>query len=541
MKVLFVTSELAPLVKVGGLADVAGDLPQALKKLKADIRIIIPKYKVVSEKLNKFNFSLHSKLKKFDRHLISSFKKNASQLKVSFNNQEKKFDLYSCLLFKEKIPLYLIEEKEYISSGEIYPLNSSKEISRFLFFSKAILEIFKPLNWIPDIIHLNDWHASALSFLLKTEKKKFNPPTYDLSASVCAGKPTDSSTNGQIPSLLTIHNFAYQGQCESQKVFQILGIKEKNLPTLEKRDSQKNFNLFQQGILNSNLITTVSPTYAKEILTKEFGEGLENDLKKRKKNLFGILNGIDSDQFDPKKDPFLTARYNSKMSINQIKKAKEKNKIFLQKTFNLPINSKIPLISLISRITDQKGFDLLIEIFEKIIDLKNLQIILLGTGDQTMENQFKKLSLKYPKQFSCQIKFDSKLANQIYAGSDFFLMPSKFEPCGLGQLIAMKYGTIPIVRATGGLKDTVENYITNHKLLTNFYKLQTTSYKLGKGFVFEKYDSKEMFKKIKQALEIYKDKKVLNQIIKFNMKRDFSWTQSAKKYLELYKSVTSNK
>lgn len=497
IKVLFIASEFAPLVKVGGLGDVSSSLPKVLKELGIDIRVVIPKYKIAS--INRC------------RQILGSVpKKIASGIKVFFDSQEEKFDLYSLQLPKSKFPLYLIDQKRYLGSEEVYPSKFSEQISRFLFFSKAVLEIFRVLNWQPEILHLNDWQTAILSVLVKKQKSKFK-------------------------TLLTIHNLAHQGVYESKRVFQMLGLKEKILASLKRRDKFGNFNILQQGILQADLITTVSPTYGKEILTEKFGENLENDLKERKKNLFGILNGLDFDQFDPSKDPNIAVVFQEEPMTNlQLEEIKKRNKIYLQKKLRLPIISEIPLIGLISRLDEQKGFDLFRKAFEKIIKM-NLQIVLLGKGCPEIERALKELSLKYPDKFSCQIKLDLKLAQQIYAGSDIFLMPSRFEPCGLSQMIAMRYRAVPIIRKTGGLADTVVDYqkqITNRKSKSADRKLRE-----GIGFVFEKYNSEEMIKKIKQALKIYKDKKLWNEIIKFNLKRDFSWKQSAKEYLKLYKKL----
>lgn len=497
IKVLFIASEFAPLVKVGGLGDVSSSLPKALKELGIDIRVVIPKYKIAS--INRC------------RQILGSVpKKIASGIKVSFDNREERFDLYSSQLPKSELPLYLIDQKKYLGSKEVYPSNFSEQIFRFLFFSKAVLEIFRVLNWQPEILHLNDWQTAILSVLAKKQKSKFK-------------------------TLLTIHNLAHQGVYKSKRIFQMLGLKEEMLASLKKRDKFGNFNILQQGILQADLITTVSPTYSKEILTKKFEENLENDLKKRRRDLFGILNGLDLDQFNPLKDPNIAVAFQGESMTNlQLEEIKKRNKIYLQRKLRLPIISEIPLIGLISRLDEQKGFDLFRKAFEKIIKM-NLQIVLLGKGCPETEKVLKEFSLKYPDKFSCQIRLDLKLAQQIYAGSDIFLMPSRFEPCGLSQMIAMRYGAVPIVRKTGGLADTVVDY--QEQIINRKSQIANRKSRKGIGFVFEKYSSEEMIKKIKQALKIYKDKKLWNGIIKFNLERDFSWKQSAKEYLKLYKKL----
>jgi starch synthase len=494
-KVLFVAGEVAPMAKVGGLADVIGALPKALKKLGVDVKIVIPKYGIIDEK----KYPL---------------KKIAGEIKIPFYNQEELVNIYSTFLpeTQNQVEVYLVENLKYLSKGNVYFIadaSSSGEINecqRFVFFTKCIVEIFlkNKINWQPDIFHCHDWHVGFLPLLIKMQ------------------------TKGNQKTLFTIHNFAYQGKYNPQEIFKMLNLKETDWPTLKEKTKNQfeDLNAVQQAILNADLINTVSPTYAQEILTKEFGEGLENNLKKRKNNLSGIVNGIDTTFFNPMIDSNLKKNYGLKMTNKELLKNKEENKNYLQKIYNLKINSKIPIIGIISRLAEQKGFDLIIASFKELMKL-NLQIVLLGAGDLKIEKKLIELSLKYPNKFSCNFKFDAKLANQIYAGSDMFLMPSHFEPCGLGQLIAMRYGTVPIVRKTGGLTDTVKNI-----------KCQISNVKCqGIGFVFEKYEAKEMLNSIKKALEAYRDKKEWQKIIFHNMKQNFSWETSAKKYLKLYQKL----
>ena len=496
MKVLFVASEATPIAKVGGLADVIGALPKALKKLGVDVKIIIPKYEIIDEK----------------KYPV---KKIVGEIMIPFYNQEKLINVYSTFLpeTQNQVEIYLIENLKYLSQGNVYltaDASSSGEINecqRFIFFTKCVAEIFlkNKINWKPDIFHCHDWSTGFLPLLIKMQAK--NQKT-----------------------LFTIHNFAYQGKYNPQEILKMLNLKETDWPTLKERTKNQfeDLNAVQQAILNTDLINTVSPTYAQEILTQEFGERLENNLKKRKNDLFGILNGIDTTFFNPMTDLNLEKNYGIEITNEKLLENKEKNKQYLQKICNLQINSKIPLIGIISRLAEQKGFDLIIEAFEELIKL-NLQFVLLGAGDLKIEKTLTKLALKYPNKFSCNFKFDAKLANQIYAGSDMFLMPSHFEPCGLGQLIAMRYGSTPIVRETGGLADTVKNYQPKIDLSINN--------KLGVGFVFKKYETKKMINSIKEALKIYKNKKEWQKIIFHNMKQNFSWETSAKKYLELYQKL----
>ena len=509
-KILFVAGEVTPIAKVGGLGDVIGALPKALTKIGIDAKIVIPKYGTIDEK-------------KYP------CKKIASAIKIQFYGQDELIDIYSTFLpgTQDQIEVYLIENLKYLSTGGICltaDASSSgaiNECQRFIFFTKCVAEIFLNtsqylehiINWSPDILHCHDWHTGFLSVLKKIQEKNF------------------VTNNIKQKILFTLHNLEYQGKWNPQEIFKMLNIKESDWPTLKERTKNQfaDLNAVQQAILIADLINTVSSTYAQEILTPEYGEKLELFLKKREIDLSGIINGIDTTYFNPAKNLDIKINYGLEMPKEQLFKNKQENKSYLQKICNFKIDSKIPLIGLISRIADQKGFDLIIKIFEKLME-QNLQFVLLGSGCKETEKTLAALALKYQDKFSCNLKFDAKLANQIYASSDMFLMPSRFEPCGLGQLIAMKYGTIPIVRATGGLKDTVKNYVMHSDL-------QINNLNKGIGFVFEVYDENKMLNIIKKALEVYEDKKVWQEIMIYDMKQDFSWENSAKKYLELYKKL----
>ncbi|MBU2229358.1 glycogen synthase, partial [Patescibacteria group bacterium] len=323
------------------------------------------------------------------------------------------------------------------------------------------------------------------------------------------------------PTLLTIHNLAFQGKYPPEKVFKNLGVTEDDWPTLKERFGRNNdINYLQQAILNSDKINTVSPTYAKEILTEEFGEGMEETLAKRREDLYGILNGIDRDRFNPETDTQIKINF----SLKTIEK-KGENKLYLQKIVGLPENKDIPVIGMVSRLTDQKGLDLILEIIDELATLE-VQMVFLGTGDKALEDKLEESTQKYPRKIAARIEFDAVLAQQIYAGTDLFFMPSRFEPCGLGQMISMRYGTVPIVRATGGLKDSVINY--NHQSGA------------GTGFVFQNYESSELLAVTKKSLKMYEEKEFWKKLVASCLNQDFSWTQSAQKYIELYeKSLTS--
>lgn len=471
MKVLFVSSECAPIAKVGGLGDVIESLPKALKELGLDVRIVIPKYSIIEEK--KYHFDLITKDIRFKGETIN---------------------IYKGFLPASQVPIYLLENEKYFSEDGVYfeeigLAGSFEEIRRFLFFSQAILEIFPNLNWQPDIIHCHDWHTAIVPLLLNTKYQIPNTKT-----------------------LLTIHNLANQGKWQSKEVLNFLNLKGDEVESLKIKDTEGNLNILQQGILNADLINTVSSNYSKEILTKEYGEGLENYLLERKNDTLGILNGIDEEVFNPETDSNLKMNYFWKNLENKLE-----NKLELQEILDFKKDTKIPLFTFIGRLTPQKGIDLIIKIIPELVKM-DCQFVFLGVGMENYEKKLLELSQKYPQNISAQIKFDPVLAQKIYGGADIFLMPSRFEPCGLGQMIAMRYGTIPIARQTGGLTDTIENKKT--------------------GFLFKEYKVEAFLETIKTALNLYQGKKAWQKLVKEAMKKDFSWKKSAREYLKLYQILT---
>jgi starch synthase len=469
MKILFIASEVAPVAKVGGLADVVGALPKALKSLGVDVSVVLPFYEMI-------------KIKKAKLKLV---KKNVP---VIFNEKTETFNLWKTFLPKSKVPLFLIENNQYFSGKGVYIESdassggSEKEAARFLFLSKAGIETAKLMKI--DILHCQDWHTAVIPFLIKKGREK-------------------------IKNLLTVHNLGYQGIYSTKISSTILGIKF----------SGKETNFLRLGIKNADFINTVSPSYAKEILTKEYGFGLERYLQKRKNYLAGILNGIDYDLFNPEADPHLKKNYSQKNIEDKIK-----NKIFLQKKCFKKANPKIPILGIVSRLADQKGIDLIKKIFSPLMK-ENLQLILLGTGSAEYERFFKESFKKYKKKFWCELDFNEELAHQIYGGADIFLMPSHFEPCGLGQQIAMKYGTIPVARETGGIKDTV-------------FQIKMEKGKIkGTGFLFKRAEADEFLKALKDALYFYERKYLWNQIQINGMKQNLSWKKAARKYKSLYQKI----
>lgn len=489
IEVIMAGAEMSPLVKVGGLGDVIGSLPLALEKLGVKLKIFLPFYAFIDKR--KFKIKL--------------FKKGFS---VDLHGQMHNFDVYTAKLVGSKVEIFLIKNKVfdfkdvYIGGRKHFNKNKKdvysrgvSDVERFVFFSKAIVEVIKDLKWQPDVIHCHDWHSAMLpSFIdeYSLEYKNFS----------------------NIKSLYTIHNLANQGVA-GLDIVDYAGLHRDLTPALMEdyydQDGDK-INSMKLGILSADYINTVSPNYAKEILTKEYGAGLETYLKRRKKDLFGIINGLDLKLFDPAKDKSLVAKYN----IKTAPKAKQLNKKSLQKLAKLP-NENLPVFGLVSRLVSQKGLDILLPALEALLKVEDFQVVILGTGSSQIENDLKRLAKKYPDKVSVNIGFSLALAQKIYAGSDFFLMPSRFEPCGLGQMIAMRYGTIPLVKQTGGLKDTVVHNKT--------------------GLVFKKHSEKEMLKALKQSLSLYKNKAKFAKIQKTGMEQDFSWNNSAQEYLKLYNKL----
>lgn len=478
MKVLFCASECAPIVKVGGLGDVAGALPKALRKLGLDIRVVIPLYGIVDRQ-------------KFPLNKVA-------EIKVPYARQDNIVVVYETILLGSDVPVFLLENNEYLSQGKHEAFAGLEaEIRRFGFFDRALgVWLRESPFWQPDLIHLNDWHTSLVPHFVKKELP--NPPAF----------------------LLTIHNLAYQGLASLDLFSETdLSIESSRVISWDADDNNVDFLL--QGIAEAEVITTVSPTYAREIMTEEFGEGLSGVLRAREARVFGIINGID-DSFNPATDPEIFKRYD----VSSWEEGKAVNKRRLQEELGLPLQPETPVLAFIGRLEPiQKGLDLIEKAWGKLVR-EDVQLIVLGMGDLEWEGRFRKLGERFPEKFSAQIKFDNRLARQLLAGADILLMPSKFEPCGLPQMMAMRYGTVPLVRAVGGLADTVEAEKT--------------------GFLFEKYDANELVKKVKEALALYRLSKLASapvpsvawqSLVTAGMARDFSWENSAKQYVDLYRKA----
>lgn len=484
MKILMAASEIVPFVKSGGLADVVGALPYELSKLGNDVKLFIPGYSKISQE--EFNF--YPVIEK---------------LAVTVNDKNYYARIKKVKLPKNKVEIYFIESSDFFDRDELYVDSATGEDYkdndlRFIFFVKAIIELVKQLEWSPDIIHAHDWQAGLLPVYLKT---------------IIKDDPFFKNTK----SVLTIHNLAYQGTFAGER-YKNFGLPENLFTPTASMEFYKKVNILKGAIAFADKITTVSENYANEIqLSAEIGCGLEGVLSDRSNDLSGILNGVDYSIWSPSRDKKIAHNYyRSNLSGKRICKVELINQI------QLPFRENAPLIGMISRIVDQKGFDLIAKIADQILAM-DVQMILLGTGEDKYHQFFKNLENKYPDKFKALLTFDDDLAHKIEAGADIFLMPSKFEPCGLNQMYSLKYGTIPIVHKVGGLADTVENFDENSMN--------------GNGFVFEKYESGELLRTIENAVRLFGKKRLWIKIMKAGMNLDFSWSKSARKYHDLFSSL----
>jgi starch synthase len=471
MNVLFAASEAVPLVKSGGLADVIGSLPQALQKQGADVRIILPKYADIPQ---------HYKDK---METVKTF-----NVYVGWRNQ------YCGLqeLDIDGIHYYFIDNEFYFGRSGLYGYGDDAE--RFIFFCRAVSEALPHLNFKPDIIHCHDWQTALIPFMLKAHYAHI--PYYD-----------------DFKTMFTIHNLMYQGRFNREWMMELLSVGDSYF-TPEGLEFHGDGNCLKGALVYADLITTVSKTYAEEIQTPTFGENLDGVLRSRSSDLFGIVNGLDNEAYDPMNDSALPVKYRNAIGKKRV------NKMRFQESVGLPVGSDIPMIGLVSRLVEQKGLDLIAHILDELLEM-DVQLAVLGTGDWHYEQLFKDAARRHPDKVSANIMFDDGLARNIYASSDLFLMPSKFEPCGLGQLIALRYRSIPIVRETGGLKDTVQPY--------NEFTGE------GTGFTFMNYNAHELLFTIQRAVHYYHSGPEVWTNLVYNISKvDFGWNQSAKQYMFLY-------
>jgi len=472
INILFLAAEAEPYVKVGGLGDVAGTLPRALRalsndELKLDVRLVLPYHTVIrSDTLRPVG--------------IYSIPRGGSEVQV---------DAYEGLL--DGMPVYFLNGEPIQASGSVYSSNNKLDGEKYTFFSLAALELPKHINWTPDVLHANDWHTALASYgnLVKRWDEKTR----------------------RVSSMVTIHNLPFLGPDVSPI------LEEYGLP-LASTDLPEWARVMPMplGLWASDAIVTVSPTYAREILTEEFGCGLQEFLQNRTDSLYGILNGLDSASFDPQTDPALAANFNAgTLSVRPL------NKAALQERVGLPVLPDVPLFGMVTRMDVQKGVDIALKGL-RMLGKQNWQLVLLGAGDPRLEAMAKKLQAELPDRARVETRYDAKLARQIYAGADVFLMPSRYEPCGISQMISMRYGCLPLVRAVGGLHDTVTDGET--------------------GFAFTDEKVKSFNDSVRQALAVYPDRVSWETMQRAGMALDFSWPLSARKYLELYKKLmeTSN-
>ncbi|NLY35819.1 MAG: glycogen synthase GlgA [Tissierellia bacterium] len=474
MKILFAASESSPYIKSGGLADVLHSLPKELSKRGHDVRVVIPLFKRTNPALRE-NFDY-----------LGAF-----HVKMPLRTEYA--GVFSHKL--EGVTYYFIDNEHYFFRDSLYGQYDDGE--RFSFFSHAILRLMEEVDFYPDILHLNDWHTGAAAALFKNSYAW-----------------RDEFKNTRV--VFTIHNLKYQGIFPYRIMKDYLGLDDSYF-TYEKLEHYGSLNFMKAGIQFADVVTTVSRSYAKEITYPYFGEGLHGLLQHRKEKLVGIVNGIDYDEYNPSTDGELWVNFNSSFPERRLE-----NKMALQKAMGLTVDQNIPMLAMVTRLVDNKGLDLLSFIFDELME-ENVQFILLGSGDRAIEDQFVYFQNKYPQKVSTHILFGESLARKIYGSCDIFLMPSRFEPCGLGQLIAMRYGSIPVVRKTGGLADTVIPY--------NRYT------GLGTGFAFDNYNAHELLFAIKDALYHYKDSQNWWKIVKQAMEKDLSWKESAALYEELYEGL----
>ena len=476
-RILYVASEAVPFIKTGGLADVVGSLPKYFDRKKYDVRVVLPKYSCMKQEWkDKMEFIDH--------------------FYMNINGKDQYVGILKCIL--DKITFYFIDNEYYFTGLTPYG-DLLWDIEKFAFFSKAALSILPVVGFRPDLIHCHDWQAGLVPVYL--DNFRFAGEYYR-----------------GIRTIMTIHNLKFQGVWDRKTIQYITGLPDYYF-TPDKMEAYKDVNLLKGGIVFADKVTTVSNTYSEEIKTPFYGEGLDGLMYARSNDLCGIVNGLDYDEYCPFMDPMIHKHF----TVDTFRRNKPLNKLALQEELGLEQDSRVMMIGMVSRLTDQKGFDLVAYVMDELCQ-DAVQIVALGTGDVKFENMFRHFAWKYPNKVSANIYYSEPMSHKIYASVDAFLMPSLFEPCGLSQLMSLRYGTVPIVRETGGLKDTVEPY--------NEYE------KTGTGFSFTNYNAHEMLNTIRYAERIFYDKKRdWNKIVERGMKQDFSWRNSAKQYNDLYDSL----
>ncbi|TLS37513.1 glycogen synthase GlgA [Pseudalkalibacillus caeni] len=478
MNILHVASEGYPFIKTGGLGDVIGALPKALQEQGVNVQVILPKYQDIAEHF------------KEEMELIE-----AITVPVGWRNQYAGIER----LVWNGIVYYFIDNEYYFKRSGSYGYFDDGE--RFSYFCRAVLEALPYLDERPDILHCHDWQTGMVSLLKKAHF--YNHPFYK-----------------DMKTVFTIHNLRYQGVYPKVVLHDLLDLSELYF-TVDGVEFYGKVNFMKAGLVYSDLVTTVSPTYAHEIQTPYFGESLHGLLRKRSNELVGIVNGIDYELYNPDTDETLAVNFDSRTNL------KFENKLSLQQELGLGESAETPMIAIITRLVEQKGIDLILHVLDQIMRL-DVQLVVLGTGEEKYERAFREAEQRYPGKLSAHIYFDDNLARKMYAASDMFLMPSQFEPCGISQLLALRYGSLPIVRETGGLKDTVLPY--------NQYTEE------GHGFSFANYNAHEMLEAIERATALFHQYPITwNNLVKRAMELDFSWKSSSEKYKQLYEGLTPHK
>ena len=477
-KILFVSSEAVPYIKTGGLADVVGSLPKYFDRNEYDVRVMLPKYACMDAAfLPNLRFVCH-------------FYVNLNWRKQYVGILESEY---------RGIHYYFVDNEFYFAGSSPYN-NIYEDVEKFAYFSKAVLASLPYIDYAPDVIHCHDWQTGLVPVYLHTA---FG----------------DDNFYAGIKTVFSIHNLKFQGRWRIREVIDITGLPEQIFNDKE-LESYGEANYLKGGVVYADAVTTVSPSYANEITTQEGGEGLHGLMNARRNVLHGILNGIDYDEFNPQTDPYIESNFSSKSVLS----GKKANKVALQKELGLPVRESAFVIGIVSRLTEQKGFDLVSYIMDDLVSQLDVQIVILGTGESKFENVFHHFHSQYPDKVSAYIGYSEEKAHKIYASADAFLMPSLFEPCGLSQLMSMRYGTIPIVRETGGLKDTVQAY--------NEYE------NTGTGFSFCNFNADDMKYVVEYAYHVFRDeRKAWEDMMQRAMAQNFSWNKSAGEYEKLYDSL----
>ena len=485
MKIAFAASEVVPFAKTGGLADVCGTLPKELAELGNEVKVFMPKYYEINE---------HEYGHQYDSLI--------GELKISIAGHTHSVHVFHGKLPNSNVNIYFVHYPKFFHRKKFYTEDWDED-ERFILFSKAVIQIMQKLGWSPDIIHANDWQTGLIPVLLKENYGWDN-------------------LFRNTKTVFTIHNIGYQGR------FSLESYKRAELhPSLYENGGilshENDANYLKSAIVYSDIITTVSETYSKELLTKEYGAGMDGYLWQRNDDLYGIVNGVDYNVWNPEIDNLIPFNY----SVDDLS-GKLKNKKHLLDKLGIPFNSEIPLIGIVTRLVSQKGIDILVETLESILNLK-VQLVILGSGEKNIEEFLQMAALHYPHKFGVYFGYSEELAHLIEAGSDIYLMPSKYEPCGLNQIYSLKYGTVPVVRKTGGLADTVQDWNEY-----NEYGEET-----GTGYSFFEYSAAALLHSVKRAVNDFQNKAIWRQIQLNGMTKDYSWTSSALEYMKIYQKALS--